>query len=76
MFLKKEDFLGHCSFTQLFHDAEKLTRKQKNICDCHTNILVGTTCRLNIFKKLPEPAKVATLENSSMLKKPRHVSLI
>ena len=25
----KSDFLGHCSFTQLFHDAEKLRRKPK-----------------------------------------------
>ena len=27
----KSYFLGHCSFTQLFHDAEKLRRKQKKI---------------------------------------------
>ena len=26
---QKSDFLGHCSFTQLFHDVEKLRRKTK-----------------------------------------------
>ena len=26
---QKSDFLGHCSFTQLFHDVEKLMRKPK-----------------------------------------------
>ena len=26
---QKSDFLGHCSFTQLFHDVEKLRRKPK-----------------------------------------------
>ena len=26
---RKSDFLGHCSFTQLFHDVEKLRRKPK-----------------------------------------------
>ena len=31
---------------------------------------------LNVLKNPPEAAKVATLENSSMLKKPRHVFLI
>ena len=25
----KSDFLGHCSFTQLFHDVEKWRRKPK-----------------------------------------------
>ena len=28
---QKSDFLGHCSFTQLFHDVEKLRRKPKKI---------------------------------------------
>ena len=26
---QKSDFFGHCSFTQLFHDVEKLRRKPK-----------------------------------------------
>ena len=60
---QKSDFLGHCSFTQLFYDVEKLRRKQKNICEGHTKILVCTTCGLNIFKNPPEAAKVATLVN-------------
>ena len=27
--IQKSDFLGHCSFTQLFHYVEKLRRKPK-----------------------------------------------
>ena len=50
---QKSDFLGHCFFTQLFHDVEKFTRKHK--------ILVCTTCGLNIFLNPPEAAQVATL---------------
>ena len=56
---QKSDFLGHCSFTQLVHDVEKLRRKPK----IFVKILVCTTCGLNILKNPPEAVKVATLVN-------------
>ena len=45
---KKNDCLGHFSFTQLVNDVENL---------------VCTTCGLNISKYPPEAAKVATSVN-------------
>ena len=57
---QKSDFLGHCSFTQLFHDVEKLMRKPKIFVMVIRRILVCTTCGLNIFKNPPEAVKVAT----------------
>ena len=56
----KSDFLGHCSFTQLFHDVEKFRRKP-NIREGHRKTLVCPTYRINIWNIQPEAAKVLTL---------------
>ena len=72
----KSYFLGHCSFTQLFHDVENLSRKPKIFMKVIKKILVCTTWWLNISKNLPEAAQVATLVKFFNVKKPRHVFLI
>ena len=51
---QRSDFIGYCSFTQIFHDVEKLRRKPKIF------VKVFKTCRLNVLKIPPEAAKVAT----------------
>ena len=49
--VQKSDFLGHWSFTQLFHDVEKLRRKSKIFVKVIQRFLVCTTCGFNILKK-------------------------
>ena len=56
---QKSDFLGHCSFTQLFHDAEKLRRKPKTFVKVIQRFWYVQDVGL-IFFYPPEAAKVAT----------------
>ena len=57
---QKSDFLGHKSFTQIFHDLEKLRRKPKIFVKV-IKILICTTCGPNVLKNPQEAAKVAAL---------------
>ena len=54
------DFLGHCSFTQLFHDVEKLRRKPKIFVKVIRRFWYVQHVGLIFFFNPPEAAKVAT----------------
>ena len=58
---QKSDFLGHCSFTQLFHDVEKLRRKPKIFVKVIQRFWYVQHVGLIFFLNPPEAAKVATL---------------
>ena len=58
---QKSDFLGHCSFTQLFHDVEKLRRKPKIFVKVIQRFWYVQHVGLIFLKNPPEAAKVATL---------------
>ena len=58
---QKSDFLGHCSFTQLFHDVEKLRRKPKIFVNVIQRFWYVQDVGLIFKKNPPEAAKVATL---------------
>ena len=57
---KKSDFLGHCSFTQLFHDVEKLRRKPKIFVKVIQRFWYVQHVGLIYFLNPPEAVKVAT----------------
>ena len=57
----KSDFLGHCSFTQLFQDVKKLRRKPKIFVKVIQRFwYVQNVGLVFFFKNPPEEAKVAT----------------
>ena len=58
---QKSDFLGHCSFTQLFRDVEKLRRKPKIFMNVIQRFWYVQHVGLIFFKNPPEAVKVATL---------------
>ena len=60
MFKKKSDFFGHCSFTQFFHDVEKLRRKPKIFVKVIQRFWYVQHAGLIFFFNPPEAAKVAT----------------
>ena len=57
---KKHSFFGHCSFTQLFHDVEKLRRKYKICVKVIQRFCYVQHMDLIFLKNPPEAAKVAT----------------
>ena len=57
---QKSDFLGHCSFTQLFHDVEKLRRKPKIFVKVIRRFSYAQHVSVIFKKNPPEAAKVAT----------------
>ena len=59
--VQKSDFLGYCSFTQLFHDVEMLRRKPKLFVKVIRRFWYEQHVDLIFFKNPPEAAKVATL---------------
>ena len=58
---QKNDSLGHCSFTQLFHDVEKLMRKPKLFVKVIQRFWYVIGFEINIFLNPPEAVKVSTL---------------
>ena len=58
---KKNNFLGHCSFTQLLHDVEKLRRKPKIFMKVIRRFWDVHHVGWIFFKNPPEAAQVATL---------------
>ena len=73
---KKSDFLGHCSFTQLFHDVEKLRRKPKIFVKVIQRFWYVLHVALLFSKIHQKQPRFQHWYSSSMLKKPRHASLI
>ena len=58
---KKSDFLGNCSFTQLFHHVEKFRRKPKIFVKVIQRFWCVQHVALIFSRNPPEAAKVATL---------------
>ena len=58
---QKSDFLCHCSFTQLFHDGEKLRRKPKTFVKVIRRFLYVQHVGLIFFYNPPDAAEIATL---------------
>ena len=57
---QKCDFLGHCSFTQFFHDVEKWRRKPKIFVKVIHRFWYVLHVGLKLKKNPPEAAKIAT----------------
>ena len=57
---QKSDLLGHCSFTQIVHDVEKLRRKHKIFTKVIQRFWYVQHAGLMYKKNPPEAAKVAT----------------
>ena len=57
---QKSDFFGHCSFTKLFHDVEKLRRKPKIFVKVIQRFWYVQDVGLIFFLNPPEAAKVAS----------------
>ena len=60
---QKSDFLGHCSFTQLFHNVKKLRRKPEIFVAVIQRLWYVQHVCLIFFLNPPEAAKIATLVN-------------
>ena len=72
----KSNFLCHCFFTQLVHDAERLKRKPKTFVKVIQRFWYVKHIRLIFKKKIYQrQPKFQPWQNSSMLKKPRISSL-
>ena len=70
-------FLGHCSFTQIFHDVKKLRRKPQIFVKVIQIFWYVQHLGLIFYKNPPEAVKVATFVKFFIVKeKPRHVTII